>query len=123
MTNEHTTNNNKTDLTLARAIYIGVWAATIVIAILYECHFLTEGYIKAGAETEYALNMLCVLFTLGGTWGSLKLFATKHVRTALHNQPSKLPQWNMLRNLVRTYRSYPTSRSTRPGSPRRSDNA
>ena len=98
MTNEHTTNNNnKTDLTLARAIYIGVWAATIVIAILYECHFLTEGYIKADAETEYALNMLCVLFTLGGTWGSLKLFATKHVRTALHNQPSKLPQWNMSR--------------------------
>lgn len=97
MTN-HTTLNK--DLLLARTLYISVWAAVAIFALLCESGLLPIGYVTANAQTEYMLNLLCIVLTLTCTWGSLRLFATKKVRKSISNKTNGLRNWNLLRTTI-----------------------
>lgn len=97
---EQTKSNN---LLLARAIYISVWGAVIIFALLSECNILPSGYVEANAQTEYMLNMLCIVLTLTCTWGSLRLFATKRVKNSATQKANGLRNWNMLRTAILTF--------------------
>lgn len=97
MTN-HTTSNK--DLILARTLYLSVWAAVAIFALLCECDLLPIGYVTANAQTEYMLNLLCIVLTLTCTWGSLRLFATKKVRNSISNKTNGLRNWNLLRTSI-----------------------
>lgn len=87
-------------LRLARIYYLGVWCAVIIYAALSECDVLPSAYVQVNAQLEYALNMLCVLFTLCCTWGALRLFALKKLRTLREAKPQMLPMLNVLRTTV-----------------------
>lgn len=93
-------NHTSPNLQLARTIYIAFWVVTVLFALLSETDILPTGYLQADAQTSYALNMLCVLFTLGGSWGALRLFALKSVKERIGNRPQQMPQWNMLRTSI-----------------------
>lgn len=97
MTN-HTTLNK--DLLIARTLYISVWAAVAIFALLCESGLLPIGYVTANAQTEYMLNLLCIVLTLTCTWGSLRLFATKRVRKSVLNKTKGLRNWNLLRTTI-----------------------
>lgn len=88
---------SKPNLLFARTIYISVWCTVGLFALLCESGILPIGYVNANAQSEYALNMLCIVLTLTCTWGSLRLFAVKRVRNRLNKHPQDLPQWNFLR--------------------------
>lgn len=88
------------NLRWARLTYICFWTITILFALLSECNVLPTGYVQADAQTSYALNMLCVLLTLGGSWGALRLFALKGVKERISRKPHQVPQWNMLRTCI-----------------------
>lgn len=85
------------NLKLARIIYIGVWAAVTLYALLSEAELLPVAYVKATPSLDYALNMLCVVLTLGTTWGGLRLFAFKKVKAMRTDRPSLLFSLNLLR--------------------------
>lgn len=85
----------KQSLTLARVIYIGVWCAVALFTALFESNLLTEAFIPSTPETEYALHLLCIVLTLAGTWGSLKLF--KLIKEKLIKHPHTLGSWNLVR--------------------------
>lgn len=88
------------NLQFARTIYIAFWVVTALFALLSEIDILPTGYVQTDAQTSYALNMLCVLFTLGGSWGALRLFALKSVKERINKRPQQVPQWNMLRTSI-----------------------
>lgn len=69
--------NNKTDLRASRITYISVWLIVALIFTLSESHILPIGYLPQTPSTEYMLNMLCIVLTLSGVWGGLKLFSIK----------------------------------------------
>lgn len=96
--NNHTTSSK--DLILARTLYISVWAAVTIFALLCENDLLPIGYVTANAQTEYMLNLLCIVLTLTCTWGSLRLFATKKVRNSISNKTNGLCNWNLLRTSI-----------------------
>ena len=98
MNNEST--QQPQNLIFARTIYLSVWCAIAIFALLCECNILPIGYVKANAQTAYALNMLCIVLTLACTWGSLRLFAFKGIRSKLNKHPQHLQQWNMLRTSI-----------------------
>lgn len=93
-------NTDRKSLLPARLIYIGVWIVVAVYAALAEAGWVSTGYVKPDATVEYALHLLCVLFTLCGTWGALRLLAFKQVRRTLTAHPQKLPQFNLVRTAV-----------------------
>ena len=53
----------------ARIIYIAILALDALYALLSEIGTLTTAFIPSNNETEYALNMLCIVFTLGASVG------------------------------------------------------
>jgi len=87
----------KPKLRLARIIYIGVWVAAVLYALLCEADILPTAYLRATPSLEYALNMLCVVLTLGTAWGGLRLFALKKVRKMKEERPRLLLSLNLLR--------------------------
>lgn len=84
-------------LRLPRLIYIGVWVAVGLLMLLSEVDVLPTGYVRADAQTTYALHVLCIVLTLGCTWGALRLLATPAVRRNIKSRPERLPHWNLLR--------------------------
>lgn len=87
----------KPKLRLAHIIYIGVWAAAALYALLCEADILPTACIRATPSLEYALNMLCVVLTLGAAWGGLRLFALGKVRKMKEERPRLLLSLNLLR--------------------------
>lgn len=81
----------------ARVIYLTVWLLVAVFAALSETGIIATGYLVGDAETSYALHMLCVVLTLGGTWVGLRVFALKSVRRCLSQKPQSIPYLNLLR--------------------------
>lgn len=84
----------------ARIIYITILALDALYALLSEIGTLTTAFIPSNNETEYALNMLCIVFTLGASWGSLRLFATKPIHKQLCDKPHMAPTWNIVRESI-----------------------
>lgn len=89
--------NNKTNLRASRITYISVWLIVALIFTLSEFHILPIGYLPQTPSTEYMLNMLCIVLTLSGVWGGLKLFSIKSIRSHITKQPQSLPLWNVIR--------------------------
>ncbi len=85
-------------LTIARIIYIGVWCIIALITLLFEQNALTWAFIPATPETQYALHLLCIILTLTGTWGSLRLF--KFLNTRHANLPYSIGEWNIVRTSI-----------------------
>lgn len=85
----------KQSLTPARIIYIGVWCIVALLVALFEGNILTEAFIPPTPETQYTLHLLCIVFTLAGTWGSLRLF--KFAKNKITQNPQSLASWNLLR--------------------------
>lgn len=84
----------------ARIIYIAIIVGVALYALLCETGFLSTAFIPANNETEYALNMLCIVFTLGTSWGGLRLLASKPIRKQLDNKPHLAPTWNIVRECI-----------------------
>lgn len=84
----------------ARIIYIAILALDALYALLSEIGTLTTAFIPSNNKTEYALNMLCIVFTLGASWGSLRLFATKPIHNQLCDKPHMAPTWNIVRESI-----------------------
>ena len=81
----------------ARLYYIGVWCAAALLTAAFESELIPAGFVSASPSTSYATSMLCIVLTLGCTWGALRLFAFRHVKETLKAHPEKCGQWNALR--------------------------
>lgn len=92
--------NNNTNLRLSRIIYIAIWLIIAIVFFLSERGILPVGYLPQDAATIYMLNMLCIVLTLAGVWGGLKLFSLKNVRSHITAHPQALPFWNVMRTCI-----------------------
>lgn len=84
----------------ARLYYIGVWCAAALLTAAFESELIPAGFVSASPSTSYATSMLCIVLTLGCTWGALRLFAFRHVKETLKAHPEKCGQWNALRTSI-----------------------
>lgn len=87
-------------LPVAQLTYIAFWLMAILLILLSECHILPTGYVKADAQKSYVLNMICILLTLGCSWGALRLFVFKSIKNRITNHPQQLFLWNMIRTCI-----------------------
>lgn len=81
----------------ARTVYASVWAFLLLHVMLTEAGVLPEGYIRADAQVQYALQMLCILLTLCVTWASLSVFMVPYVRRQMRGSVRSLWNWSLLR--------------------------
>lgn len=88
---------NTTNLKFARITYIAIIVLLAVLATLFETDTITNGFIKADNETAYALNMLCIVLTLGFSWGCLRLFALSKIKEQITQNVVQLTFWNIVR--------------------------
>lgn len=84
----------------ARLYYIGVWCAAALLTAAFESELIPAGFVSASPSTSYATSMLCIVLTLGCTWGALRLFAFRHVKETLKAHTEKCGQWNALRTSI-----------------------
>ncbi len=87
-------------LRLSRIIYVLVWIAAAVFALLCEADVLPVGFIPGDSQTGYALHTLCIFLTLGCTWGALRLFTIGVVRRRIQREGGVLIRWNVVRTLL-----------------------
>ena len=92
------------DLKTPRIIYIGTWAALALVAAAFESGILAAGFISADAQQAYVLHLMCILFSIGGTFHALTIFHRKAVRKQLQaSDPAEaefnLAKWNIVRTL------------------------
>lgn len=83
-----------------RAIYICVWGAVAALSLCDILGVFGGCCFAPTARQKYAADMLCVLLTLGGSWGALRLFAMQKVRESLRRVPSSLRRWNFVRTAL-----------------------
>ncbi len=85
---------------VSRIVYITLCLLGIAYAAACEADLLPTGYLPVTPQMAYALQMLCIVLTLGGTWGALRLFAVRRVRQALGKRPNLLLPLNLLRTSI-----------------------
>lgn len=88
---------NTINLKFARITYIAIIVLLAVLAALFETDTITNGFIKADNETAYGLNMLCIVLTLGFSWGCLRLFALSKIKEQIAQSVARLTFWNVVR--------------------------
>lgn len=84
----------------SRIVYLSLCLLGFVYAVLCETDLLPTGYLPVTPQTAYALHMLCIVLTLAGTWGALRLFAVKRIKRALGDRPALLLPLNLLRTSI-----------------------
>lgn len=89
-------------LTRPRIIYILIIAITLVYALLSETDIIPTQYLSLDTQGLYALQMLCVALSIGGTWISLRLFAFNKMKRMIQNDASGncLAKCNVIRTLI-----------------------
>lgn len=88
---------SKTMLRQARIIYVCFWIVLLLFVALSELEVLPVGYIKVDAQVQYALQMLCILLTLGVTWASLSVFMVPRARRQNRKTVCGVWDWSFLR--------------------------
>lgn len=88
------------NLKTARLYYIGVWCAAALLAAAFESDVFAAGFLPATPAASYAASMVCILLTLGCTWGALRLFAFRRVKEQLKAHPETAVRWNALRTSI-----------------------
>jgi len=68
---------------LLRISYWGIWGLVALWAVLHETGLLPGGYLKPGDELNYALNLLCIVFSVGGAWLACRLFTFGRVKRCM----------------------------------------
>lgn len=95
-------NNDRTvcNMKVPRGIYFAFLGVVLIFASLSELDVLPTAYLALNAQSAYAMNMLCVLLTLGGTFVSLRLFAMNKVKQNIKKNHSCIIEWNIIRTLI-----------------------
>lgn len=81
----------------ARVFYLAMLAIAGCVFAFEEFDVLPKGFLQSTPQTDYVVNLICVILTLGGTWGALRLFALKNVRAKLESSPQSYFALNAVR--------------------------
>ena len=65
-----------------------------------ELDVLPVAYLALDVQSAYAMNMLCVILTLAGTFISLRLFAVNKIKQEIQNAPCSITKWNIIRTII-----------------------
>ena len=88
---------SKNELLTVRLIYCCTWLLTGIIAACFETDLLPTGWANLGNESAYALNMLCVMLTLGGSYVALRLFTLKQIHKRISTDSKQWVKWSITR--------------------------
>lgn len=90
----------QTSLKVARIIYAAITVLLAITAALFETDFIPQAFINASNELAYALNLACIVLTMGFSWGCLRLFAVSKVKEQIAQNVAKLSSWNIFRTTL-----------------------
>ncbi len=95
-------NNGKSEcsLKIPRCIYIAFWGLMLLYVMFSELDVLPVAYLALDVQSAYAMNMLCVILTLAGTFISLRLFAVNKIKQEIQNAPCSITKWNIIRTII-----------------------